>query len=68
MVHDHLGSLDVDGALLQPLGNVPVRATADIKQKILDVVELMIVTILVVDIVTQILQIFHSRTTSLREE
>lgn len=61
MINHHLGCLDTNGILLQPLGEVAVGSAADFEEPILDAVELVVVARLVVDIVAQVLQIFHSR-------
>lgn len=65
MIDHHLGCLDANGVFLQPLGEVAVGSAADVKEPILNAVEFVIVARLVVDIVAQVLQIFHSRAASL---
>lgn len=66
MIDDHFGCLDVDGVLTKPLGQVAVGSAANIEQQILDVIQLVFVSRLVVDVVAQILQIFHSRAACLK--
>lgn len=66
MIHDHLRGFYGQVILLEPLEQVSIRSAADIKEQTFNVVQLMIIARLVVDIVAQILQIFHSSATGLR--
>lgn len=65
MIDHHFGCLDANGVLLQPLGEVAVGSAADVEEPILNAIKFVIVARLVVDIVAQVLQIFHSRAASL---
>lgn len=60
MIDYHLGCFNAQRVLLQPLEEVAIRSAANIEEQIFDVVQLVIVTRLVVYVVAQILQIFHS--------
>lgn len=65
MINHHLGRFNVHRVLLEPLVQVPIGLAADIEEQVLDVVQFVLVARLVVYVVAQILQIFHSRATSL---
>lgn len=65
MINHHLRSVNFHRVLLKPLVEVAIGPAADFEQQALNVIQLVIVARLFIDVVTQILQIFHSSATRL---